>query len=100
MMNFAGQDIRRGHFIGQVARTNQGMKYRVGVTLGETDVQKVKDGPMLRHLRVVWAEMGENGVWNLIDANVLPTYVFRIQPETIFETVRRRLDFAFMNGHA
>jgi hypothetical protein len=36
MLNFVGQDIQKGSFVVQIARTNQGVVKRAGVVLGVT----------------------------------------------------------------
>lgn len=99
MLNFAGQDIRRGDYIGQVARTNQGMKHRVGVVMSTVEVE-VKGTPQT-HLQVIWATRDfETGEWDLSDGNVSPTTVFKIDADTITYTTFLALDSARQRGHA
>lgn len=97
MLNFVGQDIRRGSIIGQVARTNQGMVRRVGVVMGENTID-VKGGPR-QHLRVIWATFADNN-WETSDAYVLPDNVFVLDGDSIDYPIFLRLLAAQQAGHA
>ena len=97
MLNFAGQDIRKGDYIGQVARTNQGMKRRVGVVTGDSVITyRGEDSP---GLRVIWNDF-DGETWTLEDGNVLADNVFHIDPKTLGITVQHALAMAVYRGHA
>lgn len=99
MLNFAGQDVAKGDYIGQVARTNQGMKKRIGVVTGIAQVE-VRGEPVV-HLRVIWDTYDEEtGLWELSDNTVDPRYVFKIDRESITHTVAIELGYAAGRGHA
>lgn len=97
MLNFAGQHINKGDYIGQVSRTNKGLARRVGVVMGEVEVET----PRLtaNGLRVIWATL-YGTEWELSNGNVLPDSVFRIDGDTITYTTFLQLDAARRRGHA
>lgn len=88
MLNFAGQDILKGSYVGQSARTGKGMKHRVGVVLGYVDAG----------LRVAWYDVnsGSGSVESVVEA----TYLFKIDPATFNPVWRAALDYAKVRGHA
>ncbi|AJD82132.1 hypothetical protein [Mycobacterium phage Azrael100] len=99
MLNFAGQQIARNDFIGQVARTNQGVRQRIGVVLGDTVVEyKGKNQPQLR---VIWASYDpETKRWTITDGTVAPENVFKLEPATLHPTTVRSLKIAAARGYA
>lgn len=100
MWNFAGQDIHKGDFVGQIARTNQGMKYRVGVVTRFISVEN-KDGTTEMYAQVVWATKDlETEQWELTDGSVRPRDILRIDPYSITPTTAEALRYARQRGHA
>ena len=102
MLNFAGQDIAKGDYIGQVARTSQGMKRRVGVVMGYVALDpppKSSIRAMVPGFRVIW-NAWDGASWTLEDGNVLPENVFHIESSSLGATVRSALEAAHYRGHA
>ena len=98
MLNFAGQDIQRGDFVGQVARTNQGMRRRVGVVFGTVVVPNDPRGP-IEQFRVIWATLVDDA-WEYSDGNVAPDTVFHIDGDSINYGVFLQLSARAQQGHA
>ncbi|ABE67665.1 hypothetical protein Wildcat_60 [Mycobacterium phage Wildcat] len=99
MLNFAGQQIARNDFIGQVARTNQGLRRRIGVVLGDT-MGEYKGQPQPQ-LRVIWAEYDQTTKrWDISNGVVAPENVFKLEPSTLPPTTVRGLKIAAARGYA
>jgi hypothetical protein len=97
MLNFAGQDIHKGDYVGQVGRTSQGMKRRIGVVMGTVDITQT--GVTTTGLRIIWNEF-DGETWTLEDGAVKPDNVFVIDPHRMSNTVFLELDAARQRGHA
>lgn len=93
MHNFAGQDIQKGHFIAQIARTNRGIVRRVGVVLDLTQVEEDL------HLRVGWYDPEVPEV-NASESVVSVENAVLIDPNTLPNTTRIPLEYVLFRGRA
>lgn len=110
MHNFFEQDIVKGDFIVQVARTATGVVRRLGVVLGIVEVKvKLKEpikhgigGPqwhvMERHLRVAWYDVEAPA--SVVESAVAVDYIVKVDPDTLPSIVTQPLRFASMRGRA
>jgi hypothetical protein len=93
MLNFAGQDIHKGTFVVQIARTNQGIVRRVGVVLG---VEATDEGS---RFRTAWSDPEVEDT-SVSESIVSLDNLVRIDPNTIPNTVRYPLEYALLRGRA
>lgn len=93
MLNFAGQDIRPGHFVVQIARTNQGIVRRTGVVLG---VEATSEGS---RLRIAWSDPEVEDT-SVSESVVSLDNLVLIDPNSIPNTVRYPLEYALLRGRA
>ena len=93
MLNFAGQDIRRGHFVAQIARTNQGIVKRVGVVL---DVAATEEGS---RLRTAWYDPEVEDT-SASESVVAVDNLVRVDPASLPNTTVTPLEYALLRGRA
>ena len=93
MQNFAGQEIDKGIFVVQIARTNQGIVRRVGVVL---DVEATEEGS---RLRTAWYDPEVEDT-NVSESVVSLDNLVRIDPNTVPSTRVVPLAYALLRGRA
>lgn len=93
MLNFAGQDILKGTFVVQIARTNQGIVRRVGVVLG---VEATDEGS---RLRTAWYDPEVEDT-SVSESVVSLDNLVRVHPETLPSTTVTPLEYALLRGRA
>lgn len=94
MQNFIGQQIRKGDFVIQIARTNQGIVKRAGVVL---TIVPQEDGTSL--LRTGWYDPDEK-IGGATESLVKIDNLVKIDPDTLPAIPRRVLDFVKQRGRA
>jgi hypothetical protein len=93
MLNFAGQDIQKGTFVVQIARTNQGIVRRVGVVLG------VEATPEGSRLRTAWHDQEVEDT-SVSESVVSLDNLVRVDPNSLPNTTRYPLEYALLRGRA
>ena len=95
MLNFAGQDVRKGSYVIQCTRTNKGMKRRVGVVLAE---YAADEEYIATRMRMVWC-VPEEG-FALTDGIVAVDDLIVVDPSTLHVQIGMALRAAQSRGHA
>jgi hypothetical protein len=93
MRNFAGQEIEKGDFVAQIARTNQGIVRRVGVVLG---VEATEEGS---RLRTAWHDPEETET-SASESSVSLDNLVKIDRMSLPSTTVTPLEYALLRGRA
>lgn len=93
MRNFVGQEIDKGSFVVQIARTNQGIVRRVGVVL---DVEQTPEGS---RLRTAWFDPEDHDT-SASESVVSLDNLVRVSRESLPNTTVTPLEYALLRGRA
>jgi hypothetical protein len=93
MLNCVGQEVNRGDYVVQIARTNQGMVKRVGVVLGAVMVDET-----LR-LRTAWYD-SDYADTSTMESAVGVENLIKVDSKTLPATTVLALEFAKGRGRA